>query len=57
MNRVVVVDASGGLGCCRAMGLGPRGDRVALLMRRTEVLDRAAPELSDRAPARRVVHR
>ncbi len=53
MSRVVVVGASSGLGRCLAVGLGRRGDRVALLARRTELLDSAAAEAgSDSFPLR-----
>ena len=42
--RVVVVGASSGLGRCVAIGLGQRGDKVALLARRKDRLDAAAEE-------------
>ncbi|MFZ4519317.1 MAG: SDR family oxidoreductase [Microthrixaceae bacterium] len=48
MSRVVVVGASSGLGRCIGVGLGRRGDRVALLARRVDLLasaaDRAGPD-------------
>ena len=44
MSRVVVVGASSGLGRCLAVGLGRRGDDVALLARRGDLLDAAAAE-------------
>lgn len=40
----MVVGASSGLGRCLSVGLGRRGDRVALLARRAELLDEAANE-------------
>jgi NAD(P)-dependent dehydrogenase (short-subunit alcohol dehydrogenase family) len=42
--RVVVVGASSGLGRCIAVGLGQRGEQVALLARRKDRLDDAAAE-------------
>jgi NAD(P)-dependent dehydrogenase (short-subunit alcohol dehydrogenase family) len=42
--RTVVVGASGGLGRCIAVGLAQRGDQVALLARRRELLDDAVGE-------------
>ena len=42
--RTVVVGASSGLGRCIGIGLGQRGDQVALLARRRERLDDAAKE-------------
>jgi|SRR5438093_905244 len=42
--RTVVVGASSGLGRCIAVGLGQRGDKVALLARRRDRLERAAKE-------------
>lgn len=50
-KRVVVVGASSGLGRCIGMGLGERGDRVALLARRKERLEAAAAELGNGAVA------
>ncbi len=44
MSNVVVVGASSGLGRCLAVGLGRRGDRVALLARRIELLEDSANE-------------
>jgi NAD(P)-dependent dehydrogenase (short-subunit alcohol dehydrogenase family) len=44
LSRVVVVGASSGLGRCVAVGLGRRGDRVALLARRIDLLESAAAE-------------
>jgi NADP-dependent 3-hydroxy acid dehydrogenase YdfG len=42
--RTIVVGASSGLGRCIAVGLGQRGDTVALLARRVDRLERAAKE-------------
>ena len=42
--RTVVVGASSGLGRCIGVGLGQRGEQVALLARRKERLDEAAKE-------------
>jgi len=42
--RVVVVGASSGLGRCIAIGLGQRGERVALMARRKDRLQDAAAE-------------
>jgi NAD(P)-dependent dehydrogenase (short-subunit alcohol dehydrogenase family) len=42
--RVVVVGASSGLGRCIAVGLGRRGERVALMARRRDRLEDAAAE-------------
>ena len=42
--RVVVVGASSGLGRCIAVGLGRRGERVALMARRKDRLEDAAAE-------------
>ncbi len=42
--KVVVVGASSGLGRCIAVGLGRRGDRVALLARRKDRLEDAAAD-------------
>jgi NAD(P)-dependent dehydrogenase (short-subunit alcohol dehydrogenase family) len=44
LSRFVVVGASSGLGRCLAVALGQRGDRVALLARRAELLESAAAE-------------
>lgn len=49
--RVVVVGASSGLGRCIGIGLGQRGEDVALLARRRDRLERAAAEAGDRAVA------
>ncbi len=51
MSRVVVVGASTGLGRCLAVGLGRRGDRVALLARRADLLADAAAEAGGDAVA------
>ncbi len=42
--RIVVVGASSGLGRCIGIGLAQRGERVALLARRVERLEKAAAE-------------
>ena len=42
--RTVVVGASSGLGRCIAVGLGQRGDKVALLAHRRDRLERVAME-------------
>jgi NAD(P)-dependent dehydrogenase (short-subunit alcohol dehydrogenase family) len=42
--RIVVVGASSGLGRCIAIDRGRKGDRVALLARRKDLLDEAAVE-------------
>ena len=44
MSRTVVVGASSGLGRCIGVGLGQRGDQVALLARRRERIEAAAKE-------------
>jgi NAD(P)-dependent dehydrogenase (short-subunit alcohol dehydrogenase family) len=44
MSRTVVVGASSGLGRCIGVGLGQRGDSVALLARRRERIESAAAE-------------
>jgi NAD(P)-dependent dehydrogenase (short-subunit alcohol dehydrogenase family) len=44
LSRTVVVGASSGLGRCIGVGLGRRGDRVALLARRRERIEAAAKE-------------
>src|SRR6516225_8625589 len=44
MSRTVVVGASSGLGRCIGVGLGRRGDQVALLARRRERIEAAAKE-------------
>jgi len=49
--RIAVVGASSGLGRCIATGLGQRGDRVALLARRRDRLERAAEEAGPDAVA------
>jgi NAD(P)-dependent dehydrogenase (short-subunit alcohol dehydrogenase family) len=49
--RVVVVGASSGLGRCIAVGLGKRGERVALLARRKDRLEDAAAEAGPGAVA------
>jgi NAD(P)-dependent dehydrogenase (short-subunit alcohol dehydrogenase family) len=49
--RAVVVGASSGLGRCIAVGLGQRGDQVALLARRRERLEKAAAEAGPTAVA------
>lgn len=51
MSRVVVVGASSGLGRCLAVGLGRRGDHVALLARRSDLLADAAAEAGPDAVA------
>jgi NAD(P)-dependent dehydrogenase (short-subunit alcohol dehydrogenase family) len=45
--RTVVVGASSGLGRCIAVGLARRGDRVAILARRYEMLVQAAREAGE----------
>jgi NAD(P)-dependent dehydrogenase (short-subunit alcohol dehydrogenase family) len=45
--RTVVVGASTGLGRCIAVGLGRRGDRVAVLARRYDMLVEAAKEAGE----------
>jgi NAD(P)-dependent dehydrogenase (short-subunit alcohol dehydrogenase family) len=42
--RIVVVGASSGLGRCIAVGLGQRGEQVALMARRRDRLEEAAAE-------------
>lgn len=49
--RVVIVGASSGLGRSLALGLGERGDHVALLARRKDRLDEAAAEVGPHAVA------
>lgn len=49
MKRVVVVGASSGLGRSVAVGLAQRGERVALLARRTEMAEAAAAEAGNDA--------
>jgi NADP-dependent 3-hydroxy acid dehydrogenase YdfG len=49
--RTVVVGASSGLGRCIAVGLGQRGDTVALLARRLDRLERAAKDAGPGAVA------
>ncbi len=49
--RVVVVGASSGLGRCIAVGLGRRGEQVALLARRKDRLEDAAAEAGPGAVA------
>jgi len=49
--KTVVVGASSGLGRCIAVGLGRRGEEVALLARRREHLAEAAKEAGPRALA------
>jgi NAD(P)-dependent dehydrogenase (short-subunit alcohol dehydrogenase family) len=45
MSRTVVIGASSGLGRCIGVGLGQRGDRVALLARRRDRIESAAQEV------------
>jgi NAD(P)-dependent dehydrogenase (short-subunit alcohol dehydrogenase family) len=49
MARTVVIGASSGLGRCIGVGLAHKGDRVALLARRLERLERAAKEAGPEA--------
>ncbi len=49
--RVVVVGASSGLGRCIAVGLGQRGEQVALMARRKDRLEDAAAEAGPGAQA------
>src|SRR4051795_10114409 len=49
--RTVVVGASSGLGRCIGVGLGQRGEQVALLARRKERLEEAAAEAGTSAVA------
>lgn len=51
MSRTVVVGASSGLGRCIGVGLGQRGESVALLARRLERLETAAKEAGPDAVA------
>lgn len=51
MSRTVVVGASSGLGRCIGVGLGRRGDQVALLARRRERIEAAAKEAGPGAVA------
>jgi NAD(P)-dependent dehydrogenase (short-subunit alcohol dehydrogenase family) len=51
MSRTVVVGASSGLGRCIGVGLGQRGENVALLARRRERIDAAAKDAGPRAIA------
>jgi NAD(P)-dependent dehydrogenase (short-subunit alcohol dehydrogenase family) len=51
MSRTVVVGASSGLGRCIGLGLAKRGDRVALLARRSERIEAAAQEAGPSAVA------
>lgn len=44
MKRIAVVGASSGLGRCLSIGLAQRGERVAMLARRKDLLDSAAEE-------------
>ncbi|MGZ7012845.1 MAG: SDR family oxidoreductase [Acidimicrobiales bacterium] len=49
--RTVVVGASSGLGRCIAIDRGRRGDKVALMARRKDLLDEAAEEAGPQAVA------
>jgi NAD(P)-dependent dehydrogenase (short-subunit alcohol dehydrogenase family) len=51
MSRTVVVGASSGLGRCIGVGLGQRGDHIALLARRRERIEAAAKDAGPGAVA------
>ena len=51
MSRTVVVGASSGLGRCIGVGLGQRGENVALLARRRERIEAAAKDAGPNAVA------
>jgi NAD(P)-dependent dehydrogenase (short-subunit alcohol dehydrogenase family) len=51
MSKTVVIGASSGLGRCIGVGLAKKGDRVALLARRLDRLQRAAEDAGNDAVA------